>query len=366
MSKKLKVNKNNEPIYDIRIEKDFDDFKRLFLRLCGDKRKVMVVFDSNTAKYYKASFTELLCGFLSDVFTFEFKAGEESKNLNTVSELYKALIKNNFERKDILIAFGGGVVGDLTGFAAATYLRGIHFIQVPTTLLAMADSSIGGKTGVDFKAYKNMVGAFHQPSLVYMNLSVLHTLHDREYLSGMAEIIKHGYIKDANFVEVLNYSDDKIKSKDYSLTEDILFRSCDIKRGVVESDPTEKGERAVLNFGHSIGHAIEKLMSFGLLHGECVSLGMIAAGAISLNRGLINENELSSMKELLTKYELPIRLFRDEYNFDKSEILEVMKSDKKMEDGRIKFILLESVGKAQIVHDVTDREILFGIDEILD
>lgn len=208
---------------------------------------------------------------------FIFPAGEESKTLATVENLYEFLIQNKFERRDMLAALGGGVVGDLTGFTAATYLRGIDFIQIPTSLLAQVDSSIGGKTGVDFRAYKNMVGAFHQPKLVYSCAETLKTLTEQQYISGLGEIIKHGLIKDIAYYHWLKEHKEAILSRDTQTMIEMIEVSCRIKKEVVENDPEEAGERALLNFGHTLGHAVEKLMNFTMLHGECVAVGMHGA-----------------------------------------------------------------------------------------
>lgn len=281
MSEIITVHLDQKPIYDIVIEKDFSQLGTAFSRLNVTGRKICIVTDSNVGPLYAKAVQEVLETTGNQIFVYTFAAGEESKNLNTVQDLYEFLIENHFDRKDMLAALGGGVVGDLTGFTAATYLRGISFIQIPTSLLAQVDSSIGGKTGVDFRAYKNMVGAFHQPKLVYMNMATLLSLDTRLFNSGFGEIIKHGLIKDEAYYRWLQNNAAKIQSKDYDALEQMIAGSCNIKREVVELDPTEQGDRALLNFGHTLGHAIEKLMNFQLYHGECVVLGMIAALNIS-------------------------------------------------------------------------------------
>ena len=285
MSKCINVKYEGKPLYNIVIEQSFDKLAEEFDKLGVTGRKLCIVSDSNVAPLYAKHIEEQLLKTGNKVFTFVFEAGEANKNLDTVEDVYEFLIKNHFDRKDMLVALGGGVVGDLTGFTAATYLRGISFIQVPTSLLAQVDSSIGGKTGVDFRAYKNMVGAFYQPKLVYMNISVLKSLSDRLFNSGFGEIIKHGLIKDAAYYEWLRDNISNIKSRNSDALEQMIYVSCNIKREVVEKDPKEKGDRALLNYGHTLGHAIEKLMNFKLYHGECVTLGMIAALRISVNRG---------------------------------------------------------------------------------
>lgn len=257
MSKCINVKYEGKPLYNIVIEQSFDKLAEEFDKLGVTGRKLCIVSDSNVAPLYAKHIEEQLLKTGNKVFTFVFEAGEANKNLDTVEDVYEFLIKNHFDRKDMLVALGGGVVGDLTGFTAATYLRGISFIQVPTSLLAQVDSSIGGKTGVDFRAYKNMVGAFYQPKLVYMNISVLKSLSDRLFNSGFGEIIKHGLIKDAAYYEWLRDNISNIKSRNSDALEQMIYVSCNIKREVVEKDPKEKGDRALLNYGHTLGHAIE-------------------------------------------------------------------------------------------------------------
>ena len=258
----------------------------------------------------------------------------------------------------MLVALGGGVVGDLTGFAAATYLRGVDFIQIPTTLLSQVDSSIGGKTGVDFACYKNMVGAFHQPKLVYMNISALRTLTDEQFVCGMGEILKHGLIKDSAYYEWTINHMFEIKEREISVLKQMISRSCEIKRDVVEKDPTEKGERALLNFGHTLGHAIEKLKNFTLMHGQCVAIGYLAAAYISWKRNLISTEEFFEIRDMNIGFGLPVFL----EGLDASEIIAATRSDKKMEKGRVKFILLKGIGKAYIDRTVTDAEMMEAVN----
>ena len=295
---------------------------------------------------------EILASCAKEVTRFVFRAGEENKNLNTVQDLYEHLILHHFERKDMLVALGGGVVGDLAGFTAATYLRGVDFVQIPTTLLSQVDSSIGGKTGVDFNCYKNMVGAFHQPKLVYMNLSALKTLTDEQFACGMGEILKHGLIKDQGYYEWTICHRQEIMERSLEVLEEMISRSCEIKRDVVEKDPTEKGDRALLNFGHTLGHAIEKLKNFSLMHGQCVALGSLAASYLSMRRGQITEAELTAIKAANIAFGLPVSV----EGVTPEEVVATTRSDKKMEAGKVKFILLNSIGDACIDRSVTDQE----------
>ncbi len=361
MAKCINVKYDGKPLYDIVIEKTFDRLSDEFNKLGVTGRKLCIVSDSNVARLYADDVAKELEKTGNKVFTYVFKAGEENKNLNTVEDVYEFLIQNHFDRKDMLVALGGGVVGDLTGFTAATYLRGIDFIQVPTSLLAQVDSSIGGKTGVDFRAYKNMVGAFHQPKLVYMNISVLQSLSRRLFNSGFGEIIKHGLIKDADYYNWLRVNAAKIKDMDADTLEYMIYVSCNIKREVVEKDPKEKGDRALLNYGHTLGHAIEKLMNFTLYHGECVTLGMIAALRISVNRGYISQKEYEDVLDMFKLYEFPVTVS----GINADDVVKVSKSDKKMDAGKIKFILLNSIGNAYIDYDVSDIEMKDALKSVL-
>ena len=355
--KTLEIRENDKKIYDICLDDSYSHLIEKITELGLSGRKVCIITDSHVAPLYLKEIANLCSQIASKVTHFVFEAGESNKNLSVIEQIYEKLILENFDRKDYLIALGGGVTGDMTGFAAATYLRGISFIQLPTTLLSQVDSSIGGKTGVDFLQYKNMVGAFHQPSLVYMNLNTLKTLDDRELSAGMAEVIKHGLIKDAAYYSWIKNHASKIMERDYQTLEDMIFRSCQIKGGVVERDPKEHGERALLNFGHTIGHAVEKLMNFEWLHGECVALGCIAAGAISMNKGWITATEFSDLKMCLQAFNLPENVS----GLNPDDILRATKSDKKMDGGKVKFILLDKIGNGIIYKDLTDNEILDGI-----
>lgn len=361
MAKRLTIHRDNNPIYDIVINNSFEDMKDEFVRLNLQGRKICIVSDSVVAPLYLDTVKNSLAEVSDCITEYVFEAGEKNKNLNIVKSLYEFLIINKFERRDILVALGGGVVGDLTGFTAATYLRGIDFIQVPTTLLAQVDSSIGGKTGVDFDSYKNMVGAFYMPRLVYINISTLNTLDERIFNSGFGEIIKHAYIKDSEYLDYIKNNTVNIMSRQPGCLEEIIYKSCVIKGNVVEKDPTEKGDRMLLNFGHTLGHAIEKLSGFALYHGECVVLGMICALYISKKRGSITDAE----------YESAIRLFKD-FNYPMTvsgikvnEVVDVSKNDKKMSAGKIRFVLLNAVGDAYIDYDVSEGEMLESLQEVI-
>lgn len=358
MAKSIPVTADGTFIYSIELMHDFSTLCRHLQDLgYQHEQKICIVTDSHVEPLYAKEIQELLKTIFDTVFIYTFEAGENNKNLATVQGLYEYLIQNHFDRRDFLIALGGGVVGDLTGFTAATYLRGIDFIQVPTTLLAQVDSSIGGKTGVDFMQYKNMVGAFYQPKLVYMNLATLKSLPERQIISGMGEIIKHGLIKDASYYHFLSEKQAAIMALDMNTIEEMIYRSCCIKKEVVEIDPTEKGERALLNFGHTIGHAIEKLCDFSLYHGECVGLGMLSAAYLSAKLGHITEEELLAIRNCLISFG-----FQTEIRGIKPEnVLAATKSDKKMVGNQVKFILLQQIGDAYIYRELSDKQILDSI-----
>lgn len=358
---KLLVKREGDFHYPIYFEKDFSNLAQAIKEEGFVGRKLCIVTDTNVAPLYHDAVKTALKEVSADVFSFVFEAGEKNKNLDTVQSLYQKLIEQEMDRKGVLIALGGGVVGDLTGFASATYLRGIDFIQVPTTLLAQVDSSVGGKTGVDFSQYKNMVGAFHQPRLVYMNMSTLLSLPDREFACGMGEILKTGLICDGDFFNFVCQNQPSIHSKEFQILSCMIRRCCEIKAGVVERDPKEQGERALLNLGHTIGHAVEKLKDFQLLHGQCVGVGLIAAAFLSMNRGLLTREEYEQVRNGCRSFELPLCVD----SLQAEEVLKATKKDKKMELGHIKFILMDGIGKSFIDKTVTDEELLAAVQEIL-
>lgn len=360
MASRMTINYEKKPCYDIVFTKDFGLLIEELQAFDVENRRVCVIADTNTADLFGSTVKEILEGNCQKVVLHVFQAGEANKTLDTVKEIYRHLIEEQFDRKDLLIALGGGVVGDITGYAAATYLRGVDFIQIPTTLIAQSDSSIGGKTGVDFDGYKNMVGAFYMPKLVYMNIGALKQLDDRQFYAGFAEVMKHGLIKDASFYEWLLENMYEIHDRDMEVLEEMVMRSCGIKKLVVEKDPTEKGDRALLNFGHTVGHAIEKAMKFEMLHGECIALGMVAAAHISYKHNWLSLDEYLEVRDMFVPFNLPITIDA----IDPKEIVRLTKSDKKMEAGQIKFVLLKKIGKAVIDKTVTEGDIMDAVREI--
>ena len=341
---------------------DFNLLNDEIQQLNISNKRICIVTESNVGPLYANEVKDIFMSNSKEVIIFEFTAGEAHKNLDTISELYTVLIENKFDRNDMLVALGGGVVGDMTGYAAATYLRGIDFIQIPTSLLAQVDSSIGGKTGVDYKAYKNMIGAFYQPKLVYMNLSTLNSLPDREYYSGMGEIVKHGLIKDSDYFYWLKENYQKILDRDYDTLFTMIYNSCNVKRKVVEEDPKEKGDRALLNFGHTIGHAVEKLKNFTLLHGECVSIGIVSAAYISLVKNYINNTEFNDICDTLKLFKLPVTTS----DINANDVVEATLNDKKMDSGVIKFIVLKEIGNASIDRTIDHDLLIYSCEKIIE
>ena len=363
MEKEIIVHYEGKPCYKIIFENTFEHLPEELKKLgYPETTRICIVTDSNVAPLFLQEAREILEKEFPTVSSFVFTAGEEQKNLDTIQLIYEKLIREQFDRKDLLIALGGGVTGDMCGFAAATYLRGIDFVQVPTTLLSQVDSSIGGKTGVDLKQYKNMIGAFYQPKLVYINLSVLKSLSEEHFCGGMGEVLKHGLIKDKEYFDWLCSHHRQIRERQMDVLHEMIYRSCNIKRMVVENDPKEKGERALLNFGHTAGHAIEKLSDFKLIHGCCVALGIAAASFISMSRGKLTKEQYGQICKSLELFGLPCRV---PIPMSPDDILNASKKDKKMEAGKIKFILLDRIGEAYIDKTVTDEEIRTAVREIL-
>lgn len=361
MPKTLTVHKDGKAIYDIVLDTSFDNLAGEIKKLPVAGRRMCVVTDSTVAGLYLDQVREILSGCCREVETFVFPAGEESKNLDTVQRLYETLIRHHFDRRDWLVALGGGVAGDLCGYGAATYLRGVSFIQIPTTLLSQVDSSIGGKTGVDFASYKNMVGSFHMPSLVYTNAATLRTLSEEQYSSGMGEVIKHGLIRDREYYDWLNIHCREIRDRNLEICLEMIARSDEIKRQVVEEDPTEQGVRALLNFGHTLGHALEKQLSFSMLHGHCVGLGCIGAVKISADRGYLPKEAAGSLKDLMEYLHMPVAV----EGVSPEQVIGDTKSDKKMDGNAIRFILLKEIGRAFVDRTVTEAEMEAGLSAVL-
>ncbi len=314
--------------------------------------QVLIVTNETIAPLYLRATIKMLGDF--ELETLILADGEQYKNVEVLNEIYTKLLTSKFDRKCTLIALGGGVIGDITGFAAASYQRGVNFIQIPTTLLAQVDSSVGGKTGVNHPLGKNMIGAFHQPQCVLADVETLLTLDDRQLSAGLAEVIKYGLINDANFFDWLEQNMTALLAKDLKLISSAIEISCHNKAQVVALDEKESGVRALLNLGHTFGHAIESGMGYGKwLHGEAVGLGMLMAADLSHKMSWLDQEQLARIRALINKARLPIKgpkMGADQY-------LEIMAVDKKAEAGKIKLILLKAIGKAVIVNEY-DKKLL--------
>ena len=282
--------------------------------------------------------------------------GEEYKNLDTLKTIYDALIEKGFDRSSGLIALGGGVVGDITGFAAATYLRGIPFAQVPTTLLAQVDSSVGGKTGVNHPLGKNLIGAFYQPLHVHIDVNTLATLPPREFAAGMAEVVKYGIIRDRAFFEWLSISKNRLEGMECAALVEAVKRSCQIKANVVEIDEKESSLRAILNYGHTFGHAVETLSGYGeVRHGEAVAIGMVVAARISRELGLCSRDDVAAIRDLLAAFNLPV----NPPVFSLDAFLAAMGRDKKVKAGVLRLVLNRGIGDC-LIREIADPETLFA------
>jgi 3-dehydroquinate synthase len=305
-----------------------------------------IISDSHVAPRYGKAAKQSLKQAGFDCSLITVPAGETSKSLKTVQACYDQLAALRLERKSFIVALGGGVVGDLAGFVAATYLRGIAFVQVPTTLLAQVDSSVGGKVGVNLKAGKNLVGAFYQPRLVLCDLDTLGTLPAREYRAGLAEVIKYGIIYDDALFRRLEREMDKLLERDTDTLAAVVARCCGIKAEVVQQDETESGLRAILNFGHTIGHALEAISHYGkYLHGEAISIGQVAAAGLSARQLGLSQAEVTRISELLRRAGLPtaVRLTPGA----QKKLIKAMQLDKKVSGGEIKFVLARRIGKVE-------------------
>jgi 3-dehydroquinate synthase len=281
--------------------------------------------------------------------------GERYKDISTVQKIYGELLRHGLDRKSTLIALGGGVIGDITGFVASTYMRGIDYIQIPTTLLAQVDSSVGGKTGVNHKLGKNMIGTFYQPKLVWIDIDTLKTLPQKEFFAGLAEVIKYGVIWDAKLFAFLDNNRDKILKLDKKSLTYIIKRSCEIKAEVVSKDERESGLRAILNYGHTIGHAIETATGYKkYLHGEAVAIGMHTEARLAEKLDIVSEKSVWKIKSLIDSYGLPSAM---PSKIDFNSLLASMQLDKKAVAGELKFILPEKIGKARIYKGVEAKAV---------
>ena len=341
-----------ERSYPISIGQSLISDKALFNRLINGKR-VVVITNETVAPLYLDKLTAALADF--EVLSYQLPDGEQYKSLEYFEKVNSFLLENNCARDVTLIALGGGVVGDLVGFVAACYQRGVDFIQVPTTLLSQVDSSVGGKTAVNHPLGKNMIGAFKQPEAVVIDTDTLSSLPPREFAAGMAEVLKYGIIFDRGFWQTLIDNKQAISQLDQAELVRIIQRCCEIKAEIVAADETEKGARALLNLGHTFGHAIEAEMGYGVwLHGEAVGTGMVLAAKLAELRGYISEEDYTEIKQTIADYQLPVE---KPTSMVCADFVKHMKRDKKVQNNVMRFIVPTKIGECQIMDDVTEQEL---------
>lgn len=319
-------------------------------------KQVMIVTNTTIAPLYLEKLKAVLEGF--NVESVVLPDGEKFKTLETLNKVFDALLKAKFDRSSTLVALGGGVIGDITGFAASSYQRGVNFIQVPTTLLSQVDSSVGGKTGVNHELGKNMIGAFYQPKAVIIDVDTLDTLSDQEYSAGMAEVIKYGLLGNAVFLSMLEDNIESIMARNKDLIIEIIFNSCQDKASIVALDEFERGKRALLNLGHTFGHGIENAFGYGnYLHGEAVSIGMVMAAKLSMDEGHLSNEDAKRVENILSKANLPIVIKK---SIDSETLIEAMSLDKKSIDGKIRLVLLKALGESYLT-DSYSKENFNGV-----
>ena len=331
--------------YPIYIGSDLLSSKSLFSDHI-QRKQVMVVTNTTIAPLYLEKLKDALSDF--NVESVILPDGEEFKTLETLNKVFDALLKAKFDRSSTLVALGGGVVGDITGYAAASYQRGVNFIQVPTSLLSQVDSSVGGKTGVNHELGKNMIGAFYQPKAVIIDVDTLDTLSDQEYSAGMAEVIKYGLLGNADFLSMLETNIEPIMARSKDLIIEVIFNSCKDKASIVALDEFERGKRALLNLGHTFGHGIENAFGYGnYLHGEAVSIGMVMATKLSMDEGHLSNEDAIRVENILSKANLPIAIKK---SIDSETLIEAMSLDKKSIDGKIRLVLLKALGDSYLTY----------------
>ena len=340
--------------YPIYFERDFSQLTKSIRELEKNYTSFVIITDSHVQPLYASILEEELSTFNKPIHLISFEAGEMNKNLSTMEHFYEQMIEFSVDRSGLILALGGGVTGDMAGFAAATYMRGIDFVQIPTSLLAQVDSSVGGKTGIDFNGYKNIIGAFNQPKFVFINVATLNTLPLRELYAGMGEVIKHALIKDASYYQYLVEHANDILTYNLDVLIDMIAWSCQIKKRVVDEDEKEQGARALLNFGHTMGHAIERLKGFDLVHGECVAIGMHGELLLSKALGYIEQTIVDQGIELIQLYRLPITTS----GLNATQIYQEMFHDKKTKGSTLMFALLSQLGESFLSKSPISEELI--------
>lgn len=352
--KKIIVNLNKRS-YPIFIGKNILSDKSLFNKV--NKKSLALITNKKIEKLHISKIKNALMKknkiIISD--------GEKYKNQDSITKIYNYLLKNKYSRDSCIVAFGGGVIGDMAGFAAATYQRGIDFIQIPTTLLSMVDSSVGGKTGINHPLGKNMIGSFHQPIAVIIDTEILKTLSKRQFNAGMSEVIKYGIIKDKNFFDWIVKNTDEIKAQDPKSIIKIVKRSCEIKAEIVALDEKEKNIRALLNLGHTFGHAIENYLGYGKwLHGEAIACGFLIASSVAIQKNTMNISEYNKIKALLKAFSLPTKLPK---NINIEKLFKIMSLDKKVKNNEMVYVLPKNIGNAYITNKISKNIVIKALKD---
>lgn len=320
-------------------------------------KNYFVVIDRNVSKYHFRNIKKSI-GRHKKIIYYELKPGENSKSHEHLRKIYESLINNNFGRDTLIIAIGGGVTGDLAGYSAATYMRGLELVHIPTTLLSAVDSSIGGKTAINMNGYKNIIGAYYQPGMVMIDTEFLKTLPQKEFISGLGEVIKYAYISSPELYDLINKNFYRILNREERILDELILKCVTIKAGVVSNDEREDGLRKILNFGHTFGHAIESAAGFKLRHGECIIYGIVAELFLSNKLGLLSRNKLTKYLELPGKF----RLKNNPGSLDFELIYGKMEVDKKNRNGKINFVLLSDLGKILLDIEAGKRDILYAFE----
>jgi 3-dehydroquinate synthase len=356
--KKLKVELGSDS-YEIRVGTGLLARTGLWLKERGFSGKAVIITDAIVKGLYSGALTQGLTNAGFNVTTLEVPAGEEQKSLETAGRLYHELTSSYAERTTPILALGGGVIGDLAGFVAATYMRGLPLIQIPTTLLAQVDSSIGGKVAVDHGQLKNTIGVFYQPKMVIADIDTLKTLPEAELANGLAEVIKHAAIRNRQLLNFLDINLERARALNTSVLEVIVLENAKIKAEIVEKDEKDTGLRGILNYGHTVGHALEAASNFQLKHGQAVAIGMTAAARISSRMGMLDESDVIRLTSVIEKAGLPTEM----PDLPMEDVIAAMKHDKKVRQDKIIFVLLKSIGNAFISDEVSRslvEEVLVG------
>jgi len=358
---KVNLDKKTSSSYEIRVGKGIMDRMILLIGKNHKAARYVIVTDSNVGRLYGPMMLDALTQAGLNTSIMEIPAGESSKNISTVMDIAGKLLTLGADRGTVLIALGGGVVGDLTGFIASVYMRSVPYIQIPTTLVGQVDSAIGGKTAVDLPQGKNLLGTFYQPRAVFADLNFLDSLPQKEFNNGLAEIIKYGIIEDEKLFKLLEENMDAVKSRDLALLLKIIETCCRIKKSIVEIDEREQGLRRILNFGHTLGHALEAVSGYALSHGEGVALGMIAAARLSAKMHYLSEDELSRVEKVIAGASLPTMI---PGSFATDKVIDCLKMDKKKKDDQVHFVLVKKIGMPFVNGSISDQLIRDVLEEM--